>query len=85
MADLKESRRQDGEFVSYFEKYGSIAALDREVLERCGLEAGAELAFGVFTALVQERILGPGLRREICGSCQWDGICGGQPSRWADK
>lgn len=34
MADLKESRRQDGEFVSYFEKYGSIAALDREVLER---------------------------------------------------
>ncbi len=64
---------------------GKAAGYDREVLERCGLEAGAELAFGVFTALVQERILGPGLRREICGSCQWDGICGGQPSRWADK
>lgn len=61
------------------------ARYDRAVLERCGLEEGAELAFGAFTALVQERILGPGLRREICGGCQWDSICSGQPSRWAEK
>ena len=60
------------------------AGYDRAVLERCGLSEGAELSFGAFTALVQERILGPGLRREICGGCQWDGICNGQGSRWAD-
>lgn len=59
------------------------AGYDRAVLERCGLEEGSKLSFGAFTALVQERILGPGLRREICGGCQWDGICSGQNSRWA--
>ena len=45
-------------------------------------EEGAELSFGQFTALVQERVLEPGLRREICGGCQWSGICDVQPSRW---
>ena len=66
-------------------KPAQVAGYDRGVLAACGLSEGAVLPFGRFTALVQERILGPGLRREICGSCQWDGICGGQPSRWADK
>lgn len=34
MANLKEARRQDDEFVSYFEEYGNIDGIDREVLER---------------------------------------------------
>lgn len=34
MANLKEARRQDDEFVSYFEEYGNINVIDREVLER---------------------------------------------------
>ena len=34
MAELKEARRQDDEFVSYFERYGNIDRLDREPLER---------------------------------------------------
>ena len=34
MAELKEARRQDDEFVSYFERYGNIDRLDRETLER---------------------------------------------------
>lgn len=61
------------------------SAYDRAVLERCGLTAGAELDFGTFTALVQERILGPGLRQEVCGGCQWEDICSRQPSRWAQN
>ena len=65
------------------ESVASAAAYDRAVLERCGLPEGAEVSFGVFTALVQERILGPGRRREICGGCQWDSLCSGQSSRWA--
>lgn len=60
------------------------AGYDRAVLARCGLTEGAVLPFGAFTALVQERILGPGRRREICGGCQWDGICSAQSSRWAE-
>lgn len=34
MANLKEARRRDDEFVSYFEEYGSIHVIDRDVLER---------------------------------------------------
>ena len=34
MLELKEARRQDDEFVSYFERYGNIDCLDRETLER---------------------------------------------------
>jgi len=59
-----------------------VAGYDEAVLARCGLSEGEQLPFGVFTGLVQERILAPGLRREICGNCQWSGICDAQPSRW---
>lgn len=34
IAGLKEARRQDDEFVTYFKEYGSIHTIDREVLER---------------------------------------------------
>lgn len=64
------------------EKPELVAGYDRAVLERCGLEEGAVLPFGAFTTRVQERILSPGERKAICGSCQWSGICDTQPSRW---
>lgn len=67
------------------EKPELVAAYDRAVLERCGLADGAVLDFGTLTALVQGRILAPGLRREICGGCQWDGICCTQRSRWENR
>ena len=60
-----------------------VAAYDRAVLEQCGLEEGTVCAFSDFTRLVQERIMTPGLRRQICGDCQWDGLCSRTPSRWA--
>lgn len=65
------------------EKPELVAGYDRAVLERCGLAEGAELPFGGFAGLVQEKILGPGLRRSVCGGCQWSALCDGQPSRWA--
>lgn len=61
---------------------GLVAGYDRAVLTLCGLTENARLPFGAFTALVQTRILAPGLRRSICGGCQWDGICSAQGSRW---
>lgn len=60
-----------------------VAGYDRAVLAHCGLAEGQVLAFGQFTGLVQENILEPGLRPEICGDCQWNEICANQPSRWA--
>ena len=59
-----------------------VAGYDRAVLELCGLAEGTALPFGVFTALVQERILSPGLRQSICGGCQWDHVCRRTESRW---
>ena len=59
-----------------------VAGYDRAVLDLCGLEDGEVLAFGRFTALVQARVLAPGLRPGVCGDCQWDDICSIQPSRW---
>lgn len=59
-----------------------VASYDRAVLARCGLSEGEILRFGQFTALVQEKVLAPGFRADICGSCQWNAICAHQPSRW---
>lgn len=52
-----------------------VEGYDRQVLARCGLAEGQELSYGEFRALVDARILEPGLRREICGGCQWDSLC----------
>ena len=62
-----------------------VAGYDRSVLELCGLGEGYILSFGDFADLVQERVLDQGMRREICGDCQWDGICSVQPSRWSRR
>ena len=60
-----------------------VAAYDRAVLGPCGLEDSTVCTFSEFTFLVQARILTPGLRREICGDCQWNSLCSTIPSRWA--
>lgn len=60
-----------------------VARYDRLVLQLCGLREGAVLPFSAFTALVQERIIAPGLRESICGGCQWDRLCASVESRWA--
>jgi len=62
-----------------------VASWDWKVLELCGLSEGAILTFGGFTRLVEGTILERGLRRGICGSCEWDGICASHPSRWAAR
>lgn len=57
------------------EKPALVAGFDREVLRLCGLEEEQVLPWGTFRSLVEERILAPGKRREICGECQWSGLC----------
>ena len=52
---------------------------DREVLRRCGLSVGDTLPYGDFSKKVTEAILRPGMRAEICGDCQWSGLC-----RWEE-
>lgn len=48
---------------------------DREVLRRCGLSVGDTLSYEDFSKKVVETILRPGVRRSICGDCQWSSLC----------
>ena len=59
-----------------------VADYDGKVLALCGLTEGQSLQFGQFTSLVQSRIIDAGLRRSVCGGCQWNSICESQRSRW---
>ena len=53
---------------------------DREVLRRCGLSVGDTLPYREFSQKVIETTLRPGLRADICGDCQWSGLC-----RWKEN
>ena len=48
---------------------------DREVLGRCALSPGETLSFRDFSRRVEDTILRPGKREEICGDCQWSSLC----------
>lgn len=48
---------------------------DRAVLKLCDLEEGDVLSFLAFAEIVRNRILEKGLREEVCGDCQWNGLC----------
>ena len=54
---------------------------DREVLERCALSPGETLSFRDFSQKVEDAILRPGKREEICGDCQWSSLCQWQEDR----
>ena len=54
---------------------------DREVLRRCGLSVGERLTWRIFSQKVLDSILRPGKRAEICGDCQWSGLCQGEEAQ----
>ena len=53
---------------------------DREVLRHCGLSVGEARPYRDFSEKVIETIRGSGKRAEICGDCQWSGLC-----RWEER
>ncbi len=59
-----------------------VRSYDRKVLALCGLKEGDILPFRSFAGLVQERILGCGLRKTVCSGCRWEAICSSNKSRW---
>ena len=52
-----------------------VRRYDREVLSRCGLTPGDVLPYRELAERVQETILIPGRREEICDDCQWTDLC----------
>lgn len=59
-----------------------VSFYDRQVLSLCGLSEGDELSFKAFAALVQEKVIAPGKRAQICSGCRWNNICSSTKSRW---
>jgi hypothetical protein len=57
------------------ESAAKVEQYDRAVLKYCGLEEGQVMSFLTFFRLVREQILEKECRAQICGDCQWDGIC----------
>lgn len=57
------------------ETESKAAAYDRQVMERCGLFDGMVMPYAEFKKAVLENILLPGMRKDICGTCQWNDIC----------
>lgn len=57
------------------ESADKVMRYDTAVLDACGWKDGDELAYADFAARVKERILDAGMRRGICGDCEWDAIC----------
>ena len=53
-----------------------VEAYDAAVLSLLGLREGTEVRWSELTARVRQRILKPGRLKEVCGGCQWYGICG---------
>lgn len=64
-------KNPDGRCVSA----DKVAGYDAQVLARCGLLAGTRIRWETFGQLVQENILLPGKREEICGGCEWNELC----------
>lgn len=57
------------------ESSGKAEKYDRQVLACCGLSEGATIRFQDFAAAVQANILSAGRREDICGDCEWSGLC----------
>lgn len=52
-----------------------VAEYDRQVLLRCNLSEGDVMPYLDFAKLVNDNILLPEKREEICGDCCWNELC----------
>ena len=52
-----------------------VVRYDNEVLKRCGLTDGIVLPYLDFKKAVYDNILYAGKREEVCGDCEWSGLC----------
>lgn len=57
------------------ETQAHVASFDRALLRLTGLSAGDVLSSRELTETVTDRILRPGKRKEVCGTCSWNALC----------
>ena len=61
---------------------GKCKDLTAACLLTADLKKDSSFPFREFVEKVQDKILAPGKRTEICGDCQWGSICDQVKSRW---
>ena len=52
-----------------------VARYDAGVLEACGMNNGDIIQYAIFIAFVKEKVIDSGIRKNICGDCEWNYIC----------
>lgn len=52
-----------------------VASVDKRTLNALGLDEDDQIHWSRLLDLARRRIILTGRLREICGSCQWSGIC----------
>ena len=55
-----------------------VREFDRRTLALCGFSDGQEIHCLDFFGEAEAKILKKGIRSEVCGSCEWDGLCSGK-------
>ncbi len=52
-----------------------VERYDAAVRKLCGLHIGDQLPYREFQQSIRQNILDKGLRSQVCGDCQWSGLC----------
>lgn len=58
------------------ESFDKVKNYDGRVLKTLGLEPGCRIRYSEFIKLVADSIIATGERKNICGDCEWTGLCG---------
>lgn len=54
---------------------GKVRGIDRRAAEAMGVSPGSTYAWSELLRIAADRVIKPGRLREVCGDCEWIGIC----------
>jgi hypothetical protein len=57
------------------DSYDRVLRLDRQVLDKTGIDYGKELMWKDVVSFVNDRILNTGMFEAICSECEWYELC----------
>ena len=58
-----------------------VKGIDRRAITKMGLEPGGSVRWSRLCGLALQTIIRPGLLRDVCGDCEWIGLCAGKTEK----
>lgn len=55
-----------------------VKEIDARAADKMGLTAGDTVRWSRLCELAEQTVIRPGLLREVCGDCEWIGLCAGK-------